>query len=334
MRKRWLLLVLAAAALVALVVVVSVAGRDEVPADDPPGSFAFAVFGDAPYYLWEEIQYRRVLRQLDARDLAWVLHVGDIFWRPCTDRLYRSRLDYFQGLRHPVIYTPGDNEWSDCHEPGSGAFAPLDRLARLRELFYPDPSRSLGGKSLELTSQGSSEIFGEFIENARWVHDGIVFATVHLVGGLNGLAPFPARTEADDAEVKRRTVAAAAWLREAFATARESDARAVVIAFHTDLHLDHAVRDPERQALEPFLTALEEDAAAFARPVVIAHGGSHEYTVDQPLVRRTTGEVLANVTRLQVPGSPDVGWVRVIVTPRASGPFDFELHVVPRWRIW
>ena len=40
----------------------------------------------APYDNLEEIQYRLVLESLNAHDLSWVIHVGDIFWRPCTDK--------------------------------------------------------------------------------------------------------------------------------------------------------------------------------------------------------------------------------------------------------
>jgi hypothetical protein len=307
---------------------------EPIPADPPPGSFAFAVSGDSPYYLWEEIQFRRMLRQLEDSDLTWVLHVGDIFWRPCTDAMYEKHLQYFQSLRHPVIYTPGDNEWFDCHETASGGFAPRERLARIREVFFPDPSRSLGGAPLPLASQGGAGAHAEYVENARWEHGGVAFATVHLVGSRNGLEPFPGRTDADDAESERRTDAAALWLRETFAQARETGARAVFLAFHTDPHLDEPVDDPERQALEPFLGALEEESESFSGPVVFAHGGSHEYIVDRPLVRRTTGRRLENVTRLEVPGSPRVGWVRVLVTPGAPEPFAFELHVIPRWKIW
>ena len=28
---------------------------------NPPGTFSFAVLGDAPYYVWEEIQFRLVM---------------------------------------------------------------------------------------------------------------------------------------------------------------------------------------------------------------------------------------------------------------------------------
>jgi hypothetical protein len=37
---------------------------------------------------------------------------------------------------------------------------------------------------------------------------------------------------------------------------------------------------------------------------------------------------------MQVPGSPLVAWVRVVVDPRARDPFSFDEHVVPRWKYW
>jgi hypothetical protein len=304
------------------------------PAPNPPGSFAFAVLGDAPYSTFEVLRFRFVLRGMDAHDLSWVLHVGDIFWRPCTDDHYRTALDRFNGLRHPVIYSPGDNEWFDCWERGSGSFAPRERLASLRRIFFADPRHSLGGRRLPLATQSDRPAFGEFVENARWSHAGIMFATFHLVGSGNGMRPFPERTAADDEEVRRRSEAGAAWLRETFAEAAAADAEAVVIGFHGTLGfglpIDHAARRP----YEPFAAALEEEVERFGKPVLAVHGDDHEFIVDHPLVRRATGQSLANFTRLEVPGSPAVGWVRVVVTPGAAQPFAFQPLVVPRWKLW
>jgi hypothetical protein len=328
--KTWLVGLL----VVALVVFFLITRGPEEPTPNPPGTFSFAVMGDAPYYEWEALQYRLVLKSLNAHDLSWIIDVGDIFWKPCTDQRYQRTLNEFSGLRHPVIYTPGDNEWSDCWERESGGFAPLDRLDRIRKTFFQNPTRSLGDGSLSLVSQANSEPYREFVENARWVHEGMVFATVHIVGSANGMKSFPARTEADDIASRRRTEAAAAWVREAFAEARNLNASAVVLGFHGNAGLEGA-EDPEWQAhFEPFIMAVEEEAERFARPVLLAHGDGHIYTVDHPLVRRTTGVRLENVTRLQVPGSPEVGWVRVVVTPGAQNPFTFEQHVVPRWKYW
>ena len=306
------------------------------PAPNPPGTFSFAVLGDAPYYALhgETLQYRLVLQELDAHDLSLVLHVGDIFWRPCSDERYRQTLDEFSALRHPVIYTPGDNEWADCWSEATGSFEPLERLARLRQIFYATPTRSLGGRAVPVASQAGREPFAEFVENVRWTHEGVVFATVHLVGSRNAREPFPGRTAAHDEAAARRTDAATAWLRDTFADARATGATAVVIGFHANPGFAAPAADQHRQAYEPFLTALEEEVEQFGRPVLVAQGDNHEFLVDHPLVRRTTGRRLDNFTRLQVPGSPDIGWVRVVVTPGATTTFAFEKRVVPAWTYW
>jgi hypothetical protein len=329
-RKIWV----GVSVLLLLVVFVLFTRGSETPTPNPPGTFSFAVLGDAPYDGWEEIQYRLVLKSLNSHDLSWVIHVGDIFWRPCTDEHYQQTLEQLNSLRHPLIYTPGDNEWTDCWERQSGGFKPTERLDRIRQIFFVNPTRSLGQNPLPLVSQVGREPYQEFVENARWVHKGIVLATVHVVGSRNGMKPFSGRTSGDDDAARRRTDAATAWLRETFTEARTLNASAVVISFHASPDFDDSPDDPDRKPFEPLLTALEEEAERFARPVLIAHGDDHTYTIDHPVVRSTTKRRLENVTRLEVPGSPQVGWVRVIVTPGAENPFAFEPHVVPRWKYW
>jgi hypothetical protein len=328
--KRRSSLIFAGAALVAAAIWTT--RRAPAPIPNPPGSFAFAALGDAPNSRWEERRFRLLLQDMHAHDLSWVLHIGDIFERPCTDDHYRTALDRFNGLRHPVIYTPGDNEWADCWLPGSGGFAPRERLTSLRKIFFADPHQSLGGKRLSLRTQADHREFGEFVENVRFSHAGVTLATVHLLGSRNGLRPFPKRTAADDEEVQRRTEAATAWLRESFAEATAAEAAAVVIAFHGTLGFGQPTES--RHAYEPFATALEEEVERFGKPVLTVHGDAHRLTVDHPLVRRRTGRWLANFTRLEVPGSPDVGWVRVVVTPGAPQPFAFQPLIVSGWRFW
>lgn len=286
--RRVIIGVVIAVALIALIVATS---GPPPPTPNPPGTFSFAVLGDAPYYWWEDLRFRLVLRALDGHDLAAVIHVGDIFWKPCSDAMYRTFRTRFDAIRHPVVYTPGDNEWTDCWERRSGGHVPLERLAALRRVFFADPTQSLGRRKIALTHQRG------FVENARWQHDGIVFATVHLPGSEEGMKPF--------------LDAATAWMRQTFEEARARRATAVVIAFHARHEL--------------FLAALREEAARFGGPVLITHGDEHEFIVD-PLA--------PNLTRMEVPGSPDVGWVRVTVDPRATSPFTFENYVVPAWKWW
>ncbi len=328
--RRWLALVVVAV----LAATLWFTSGPPVPTPTPPGSFAFAALGDAPYYWWEELKFRQVLRSIDQHDLTFVIHVGDIFWRPCTDGHYRAVLDTFNRVRHPVIYTPGDNEWSDCWEPGAGSYAPLERLQSLRRIFFANPASSLGLRRIPLDPQSAVPGLGEFLENARWSHAGITFATVHLVGSGNGQTRNPARKPEENAEITRRTEAAALWVKETFAAAMASGAPAVVIALHGAPGFNLPADNPHRRMYEPFLEALEVEVERFGKPVFAIHGDDHEYTVDRPLSRRTTGQVLENFTRLMVPGSPDVGWVRVVVTPGAATTLAPEARVVPRFKYW
>lgn len=282
------------------------------PGRVPDDAFALAALGDAPYYFHEDLRFRILMRELDANDLRFTIHVGDIFWRPCSDAMYVKTRKRFDRLRAPVIYTPGDNEWVDCWEPRVGGFVPLDRLAMIRRVFFSDRPR------MALARQP------DFPENARWIQDGVVFAAVHLTGSFNARKPFPGRTAADDAESRARTEADMEWMREAFRTA---NARAVVIAMHADFPFRRE-NPGYYAAFEPFVSAFHEEARKFARPVLLIHGDDHEYTVDHPW------RDAPNVTRLEVPGSPDVGWVRVVVTRNANRPFLFEEHVVPAWKYW
>lgn len=330
MKGKWFV----AAALVALLVAFFITRGPEPPTPNPPGSFSFAALGDAPYYVWEDLQYKLVLQSIDEHDLLCVVHVGDLFWKPCSVERYRKSLRWFNALRHPVFYTPGDNEWLDCWEAASGGYVPLERLDRVREIFFADPARSLGGSPVPVACQADDAAWPEFVENVRWTRDGIVFATFHLIERPGNPELIPGRGPVDEAAARHRIEAAAAWLTETFLEAGRSDASAVVLGFHANLNFDKPVDNPFRKQFDPFLIVLEDEVRRFGKPVLAAHGDWHEYIIDKPLVHRTTGERLQNFTRLQVPGSPVVGWVRVIVTPGLTEPFAFELHAVPDWKYW
>ena len=80
----------------------------------------------------------------------------------------------FEQFNDPLVYTPGDNEWADCHkkkELSSGA--PLNELAAVRKLFSPNPGYTLGGHKKKISTQ--AEDFdrkhpgdAQFVENVMW----------------------------------------------------------------------------------------------------------------------------------------------------------------------
>jgi len=121
-------------------------------------------------------------------------------------------------------------------------------------------------------------------------------------------------------------------LHETFARAASQSATAVVVSFHADPAF--AWSGPDQNRFKWLLDAFEDEAVTFGKPVLLIHGDSHHFTIDQPLKARATGQPIGNLTRLEVPGSPLVGWVRVVVTPGATPSFDFEERLVPRWKYW
>src|SRR5262245_47721046 len=115
-------------------------------------SFDFAVIGDMPYspvtgtdpnivQVYPSPTYNRVIANInESKDLngnlkvQFVVHIGDIKAgnTRCDDNVYSENLSLFNTFQMPVIYTPGDNEWTDCHRVNNGGFDPLGRLSLLR----------------------------------------------------------------------------------------------------------------------------------------------------------------------------------------------------------
>ncbi|HEX9886061.1 MAG TPA: hypothetical protein VGA70_06215 [Longimicrobiales bacterium] len=269
---------------------------------------------------------------MNRSDLAWFLHVGDILWYPCSDVEYRARLRALNAIRHPVVYTPGDNEWTDCHEPIAGEYEPLDRLRSLRAIFFPEPGRTFGGSPMEVESQAADSAFAEFVENVRWTRGGFVFATLHLVGSGNATEPFAGRTEAHDQAVARRTEAAEAWMEQAFDVAERDAAKGIVLALHASMW--DGGRPQPYPEFRGFVRRLAERVAAFPGEVLLVHGDDHTYIVDHPLEDPESGRPLDNFARIETFGSSDIGWVRVVLDSVAGRVVGTEPRLMPGWWLW
>ena len=188
-----------AAGVLAVVLAVALAPSQS----DAGDTFTFALIGDVPYADDDSLRFAKVIDQINAdKDVQWVIHAGDIKsgGQSCTDAYLAERLDRFSRFEDPFILTPGDNEWTDCHLKNAGRFDPLERLQKLRSLFYPRDGMTLGKRPMRVESQASLPEYSEFIENVRWERAGVQFATVHIVGSRNGLAAFQRR---DSTELAR-----------------------------------------------------------------------------------------------------------------------------------
>ncbi len=302
-----------------------------VIACDEPG-FDFAVIGDLPYGAEGVAKLPSVIADMNAAQLEWVLHIGDIKsgGALCADSLLESRYLAFQEIDHPFVFVPGDNEWTDCHRASNGSYDPNERLTFLRDLFYPMPGVTGGRVPMEVEAQSDQPEFSRFVEHQRWVRDGVVFITLHLVGSRNGSLGFEARTDSHDAEVVEREQAMLSWLREGFEFARRINSPGVMVAVHANPYFENpfpptGVPTPDslRIGFEPFLEAIENETRAFQRPVLMIHGDTHYFRVDKPLYNSDTRRRLENFTRLETFGAPDFHWINVHVD--ASDPQVFGI---------
>jgi len=274
-------------------------------------SFTFAAFGDAPYTEAEEAPFVGVIAAMNREPLAFVIHVGDFKsgWSPCTDALFHQRHEWFALSHHPLIYTPGDNEWTDCWRAigTSGAVGdPVNRLEQLRRLFIAD-GQSLGQRKIALARQGA-----EYPEHARWLHGGVLFATLNVPGGDNN-ARLPNESTARSSRVE-------AWVVETFRTARVQSLNAVVLAMQAN---PWTFSGNVRKNYNTMLSVITRETQSFEGEVLLIHGDTHQYRIDRPLIDPNTRQPLRNFTRIEVFGSPFVNWVRITVKEE-NGRVRFE----------
>lgn len=310
----------------------------------PDDSFSFAMIGDVPYGVAPFSDYPPYDNLVDAinsrRDLRWVIHTGDIKSgsTACSDELFFDRLDRYNRINKPFVYTPGDNEWTDCHRVKAGEYQPLERLARLREVFFAEPGRTIGGRAMRVESQAFTPGYEEFPENVRWSKEDVIFAAIHVVGSNNGLAPFDpdssaVRTAADDAEAARRIAAAVDWINQTFDEAMEEDAPGVLIMMQANpvLEVGYALPSGDdlttaRTGFSEILETLEQRTLAFGKPVVLAHGDSHYFRVDKPGL--VENGFIPNFTRVENFGSSKVHWVEIRVDPESDEVFRFQPMII------
>jgi hypothetical protein len=319
-----------AAALVSAASVLTVA---PISASAVGAPFNFAYVGDMPY--GQTATAPAVADNVPAVMNAWVndlnadpniqftAHSGDA--KSGSDTCANANVDniygYFNSLSKPFWYTPGDNDWTDCHRNNNGAFNPLERLTHLRTKYFSTPTQTGAGLThLTVNSQASSSVVAdqEFVENTWFQRDCVTFGDVHSVTSANGLLR-PITTTGGtsslfvdtltgqtdrDAEVARRSSANINWVDTIFNTATANNSEGVFLMLQAEptvlalqpggLPTSEVSAADEYAALRAKILAR---AATFGKPVVIAHGDQHAYTVTQNYGGQP------NITRLENFGS-------------------------------
>jgi hypothetical protein len=303
-------------------VAVSVGLRASAAVAAPP--FSFVALGDTTYSIPEDNPlYERLIGAINAASPAFSIHVGDTKgYGDCGRAFQESQRAFFDRFKGPLFYTPGNNEWADCWKENRGSADPTEILKLVREIFYKQAS-SLGGSRLPLARQADADRgFAEFVENLRWTHGDVTFATLNLAGTYNNQE---LRVLKYWQEFARREEANLAWVKASFAAAREAGHRAFVLAFHSN-PFDEKLRH-DGGPFEPVLRAIIAEADTFSGQVLVVHGHYHEFTVDRPLSELDLDKPAVthpNITRLQVYGWPDMKAVRVTVDTAKPWVFGFE----------
>src|SRR5215475_14116259 len=178
--------IIAAAAVAAAVVAAMLPLSSASASPGSPGALTVAVYGDAPYGTTptDTAEFQATpafINSINAdSSVSFVAHVGDIHSGKqfCTQAYDESIANLWQAYQKPLVYTPGDNEWTDCHKAGEGGGTydpttgqikfvldpttgqpvdyaggnPAANLDLIRSIFFPQPGRTLG-TSMRVLSQ-------------------------------------------------------------------------------------------------------------------------------------------------------------------------------------
>ncbi|MGV0023588.1 hypothetical protein [Phormidesmis priestleyi] len=342
---------------------ISLATASEKENKSGNASYAIGLWGDLPY---SDVQAQtgvpNLIADMNAQKLAFTVHDGDlkagnatansVTPTTCSDALFTQSLDYFNALKSPAMFTPGDNDWTDCDRPANGGFNSRERLDRQRQIFF-STKFSLGQRQLAQAVQKEPLCLGvngavPCVENRRWTVGKVIYATLNVQGSCNNLCD----TAPDPEEYAARNAANIAWVKETFRVAQTRNSAAVMLIAQGNPGWDLSdgtrapLRDPKTLAqtdgqpdgFQEFLLALRAEVIAFRKPVAYVHGDSHYHRIDKPFLD-AQGRRLENFTRVETfgnnaaNGNNDVQWVKVTVNPRSREVFSYQTQIVPGNRV-
>jgi hypothetical protein len=313
--------------------------------------YAIGLWGDLPYSAEQAAVIPNLIADMNSNDLAFTAHDGDLRQGSgspnCADgSIYTRASSYFGSLRAPAIFTPGDNDWTDCDRKSLGADGrnSLQELDNERAFFFHTPytlgrnqflqevqatptckgfgsSNGNAGPNSDVTMpQTATYTDVPCAENRRWIVGRVVYATINIQGSCNNLCDdYP-----DPVEYAARNAAGIQWMKDTFATAAAQDCVAVMFITQADPGFDDStgVGAPTRNAntlveddamkltdgFHDFLVALRAQVIAFGKPVAYVHGDSHYFRLDKPLLD-STGKRITNFTRVETFGDhqPNLG---------------------------
>jgi hypothetical protein len=284
--------------------------------------YAIGVWGDLPYSAEQAAVIPNLLADMNSQELAFTAHDGDLRQGSgspdCADSsIYTRATGYFASLYAPAIFTPGDNDWTDCDRKTCKGFG--------------SANDNVGPGSNVSLPQTATYTDVPCVENRRWIVGSVMYATLNIQGSCNNLCDdYP-----DPVEYAARNAANIQWMNDTFATAVAQNCVAVMFITQADPGWDDTdgTRAPTRNAntlveddaqkttdgYHDFLVALRKQVIAFGKPVAYVNGDSHYFRVDKPLLD-SAGSRVINFTRVETfgdhqPTRGDANWLKVNVDP-------------------
>ncbi len=247
-----------------------------------------AVLADTPYGTALADNFDALIDDVNSTPgVRTVVHLGDTKsgGTSCDDNYLSFIRAQFRKFKDPLLYTPGDNEWTDCHRESNGDFNPLERLAKIRNSYFKTPGQSMSGAAKTVSFQSRA-----FPENQTWYQSGVQIGLVHVVGSNNGLQPWELGPDDEDlpeereAEVERRTAAAIEWIDAIFNRAERKRAAGVLVMIHADMWGAFEFSGgSDMSGFTPIVEKLAARSEEFAKPVLLVNGDSHDFYQWKPL---------------------------------------------------
>ncbi len=289
-------------------------------------TWRFALIGDTPYSDRERRELPLMLHDIAAEHPSFIIHAGDIksSSSKCSDEIFLDRHALFNNSTVPFIYTPGDNEWMDCEHLVAGHFSQLERLRKLREIFFAEPL-SLGKTRIPVEQQSAA-----YPENLRWRLGPVVFVTLNVPGPNNNFG----MAQKASPEFLARNPAVIDWLKQGFSSARRAKSAGIVIVMQGNPGLKHFTAGFGHSGYRQLVEILRQETISFPGQVLLVHGDTHQQRIDHPLRHPETKQRIANFTRVETFGYPFMGWVDATIDSESGELFRFDVREYkPNWLI-
>ncbi|MBC7499612.1 MAG: hypothetical protein H7315_03820 [Herminiimonas sp.] len=194
------------------------------PVAAQPSAFSFGVIARLDSASADAAWWRDMLHETDADSLAFVVANGiKAGTEPCTDKLYERRKSMLEEAKNGVILSLTASDWSDC-TTSQGKSAAIDRLGRMRDMFFTDDF-SFGASKIPVLRQSTTPKFRSYGENARWEIGDVIFATINIPANNNHYVTDAGR----NSEFEDRLIANRDWLKRVHLSATHRKLAGIVL---------------------------------------------------------------------------------------------------------